>query len=156
MRAQRISRLAQLTIFTTAPVVPTKRSRLPIFRLLARHTKPHPRNSTPTGLRNLLPAVRAMRQPRPLRQPTLRAIDPVFNRSVDLILNGAVSRPSSSHKAPPAGLGEVKSQPNSQRNDADRRFQGAFARSPDICRKNERPRYSMPSSSRACNTAVAG
>jgi hypothetical protein len=91
---------SQLTVFTAAPIISAELIQLAIAALLARDAQARAGSSLSTRLRDLVTALRAMGQRRPLSQSTSRSLDAIANRGVDLILDRAVTRPTRRHMPP--------------------------------------------------------
>jgi hypothetical protein len=66
-------------------------------RILTRQTEANAGYRRTPRCRNLVFALRTMRQSRAVRQSTFRTVDTVFDRCIDLILNRTLGRPTSSH-----------------------------------------------------------
>src|ERR1700690_182092 len=85
--------LPQLAVLAPAPVIARERGERPILLGLAGQAEAHPREGRPASFRDLAAAPGTVGQRSSLRQPLLRAADPVPDGRVDLVLYRAVARP---------------------------------------------------------------
>src|SRR5690606_37792603 len=95
------ARSAQLAVLAPAAVVAREGCGLPIFCFLAGEAEPDTGDGIAPRLRNLRAAFRAMGEARPRGQPALRAVDPVLDRRIDLILYSPVACPTRRHRPQP-------------------------------------------------------
>jgi hypothetical protein len=92
-----IGGLAQLAVFTGAPVNAAAFALL-FFQLgLALYAQAHTRHRNLPGLRYVPAAFFTMSQAIALTQPASGFVNRIFNAGVDLILHGAIPCPSSGH-----------------------------------------------------------
>jgi hypothetical protein len=89
--------LTQLAVFTAPAVKPGSSGLLPVSVILACNAQPDPRDRHASGLGNLLTALLAVGPPLSMRQPAAGALDRIFDRRIDLVLDRSVFGKSSCH-----------------------------------------------------------
>jgi hypothetical protein len=91
---------AQLAVLAPAPVVPAESRQVAILRILAGKAQSDASDRISARLWNFGSALGAMSQAGTLGQTTLRAIDRIRHRRVNLLLNRALFCPACSHASP--------------------------------------------------------
>src|SRR5688500_8299408 len=94
-------RSAKLAVLAAAAGVSREWGCFAIVGFLAGHAEAYAGDCDPPRLRNGAPAVRAVREPRALRQSALRAQDAILHCRIDLILNRAIACPTCRHRTAP-------------------------------------------------------